>query len=84
MKFKVINAGKEIECNMLFTFRDDVNNINYVVYTDGTVDVNNELLVYASRYILDGDNYILKDIENDYEWDLVDNMLESKCKEDDN
>ena len=81
MNFKIIENGKEIICDIVLTFRDDNNDINYIVYTDGTKDENHELELYASRYILKDNNYILKEIENDYEWDLIDNMLESKYKE---
>ena len=82
--FKVLSNGKEINCNVLLTFRDDNNDINYIVYTDGTLDEDNEPLIYASRYVLENNSYILKDIENDYEWDLIDNMLDSKYKGIDN
>lgn len=81
MEFKIIENGKQIDCKIVLTFRDDNNNINYIIYTDGTRDDNGELEVYASRYIIDNDSYILKDIENEYEWNLIDNMLESKYKE---
>ena len=81
MDFKVFDGEKEIICDVLLTFKDNNNDINYIVYTDGTKDENEELEIYASRYILENDKIILKDIENDYEWDLIDNMLESKYKE---
>lgn len=80
MKFNINDNGKLVECDIMFTFRDDSNNINYIIYTDGTKDEdgNDELL--ASRYVIEENNYILKDIENDYEWDLIDNYIESKIK----
>lgn len=81
MKFNVVDEGKVITCNVLFTFRDDINDINYIVYTDGTKDDDGDELIYSSRYILEDQNYILKPIENDYEWNLIDNMIESRCKE---
>ena len=81
MNFKIIEDGKEIICDIVITFRDDNNDINYIVYTDGTKDEDGELEIYASRYILENNDYILKEIENEYEWDLIDNMLESKYKE---
>ena len=80
MNFKVIDSGKEIQCEILLTFRDENNNINYIVYTDGTKDVNNELEIYASRYSKRGDDFILEAIENESEWNLIDNMLEVKFK----
>lgn len=81
MNFKIIEDGKEIICDILLTFRDDNNDINYIVYTDGTKDDENDLEVYASRYIFKDNNYYLEPIENDYEWNLIDNMLKAKCKE---
>lgn len=81
MKFNVVDEGKIITCNVLLTFRDDINDINYIVYTDGTKDDDGDELIYSSRYILEDQNYILKPIENDYEWNLIDNMIESRCKE---
>lgn len=81
MKFKVIDNGKEIECNILFTFKDESNDINYVVYTDGTKDNDGDLKIYSSRYVQENKNIILKPIESDYEWDLIDNMIEARWKE---
>lgn len=81
MTFKIIENNTEIECNIIATFNDEGNNINYIVYTDGTKDNNGDLKNYASRYILENGNYVLKSIENDSEWDLIDSMLESKLKE---
>lgn len=81
MKFTVFDDDKQIECRILFTFKDEANNVNYIVYKDGTLDEENQERIYASRYILENNNYILKPIENEYEWELIDNMIESKCKE---
>lgn len=83
MNFKIIENGKEITCDIITLFRDDSNDINYIIYTDGTIDSDGELEVYASRYILDGKDYVLKDIETEYEWNLIDNVLAAKYKEGD-
>lgn len=80
MNFKIYEDNKEIVCNIIKIFKDDSNDINYIIYTDGTKDEDGELEIYASRYILENNNYILTDIENDYEWNLIDNMLESMNK----
>jgi len=80
MKFNIVENGQNIVCDIIFTFRDDINNINYIVYTDGTKDEDGEDSIFASRYIKEGNNFVLKPIENDYEWNLIDNMIESKCK----
>jgi len=81
MNFKIIEDGKEIVCDIVLTFRDNNNDINYIVYTDGTKDEEGELEVYASRYKKVDSSFILDEIVNDYEWDLIDNMLEAKYKE---
>lgn len=81
MNFKIIEDGKEIVCDIVLTFRDDNNDINYIIYTDGTKDEYGELEIYASRYKMVEGSFILEEIVNDYEWDLIDNMLESKYKE---
>ena len=81
MKFDIIDNDKKITCDIVMTFKDDNNNISYIVYTDGTKDSNGDLEIYASRYTLEDGNYVLNPIENDSEWNLIDNMLESKGKE---
>ena len=80
MNFKIIESGKEIDCEIVTVFRDENNDINYIVYTDGTKDENGELEIYASRYVEGDGNYILQAIENESEWNLIDNMLESKFR----
>ena len=82
MNFKIFENGKEINCDVLLTFRDDNNDINYIVYTDGTKDNDGEYEIYASRYNLRGKDFYLEEIKNEYEWNLIDNMLEAKYKED--
>jgi uncharacterized protein YrzB (UPF0473 family) len=80
MNFKIYQDGKEFICDIVLTFRDDNNNINYIVYTDGTKDDEDDLEVYASRYIIKDNDFYLEAIENESEWNLIDNMLESKYK----
>ena len=39
MTFKVMNEeGKEVECEVLFTFESEETKKNYIVYTDNTND----------------------------------------------
>lgn len=81
MKFKIFQDGKEIVCDIIMTFRDGANNIDYIVYTDGTKDENGDLEIYASRYEVKDNNYILNPIEKESEWNLIDLMLEAYSKE---
>lgn len=81
MDFKILDdTGKEIECELIYTFKDKNNDINYIIYTDGKTNNDGKKEVYASRYELKDGNYILKAIENDNEWDLIDNILTTKIK----
>ena len=51
MTFKVKGQdGKEVECEVLFTFESEETKKNYMVYTDNTVDEEGNTKVYASIY----------------------------------
>ena len=48
MTFTVTDdAGKEVECEVLFTFESDETKKNYMVYTDNTTDEQGNTKVYA-------------------------------------
>lgn len=82
MTFKVINdEGKEIECEVLFTFESDETKKNYIVYTDNTVDEEGNTKVYASIYNPDQDETKLLPIETDKEWKIIETILEELQKE---
>ena len=49
--FTVINdEGKEITCDVLFTFDSDETKKSYIVYTDNTKDKEGNIQVYASIF----------------------------------
>ena len=77
MTFKVINdEGKEIDCEVLFTFESDETKKNYIVYTDNTIDEEGNTKVYASIYNPDQDETKLLPIETDKEWKIIETILE--------
>ena len=77
MTFKVINdEGKEVECEVLFTFESDETKKNYIVYTDNTLDEEGNTKVYASIYNPDQDETKLLPIETDKEWQIIETILE--------
>lgn len=77
MTFKVVNdEGKEVECEVLFTFESDETGKNYIVYTDNTVDEEGNTKVYASIYNPDQDETKLLPIETDKEWKIIETILE--------
>ena len=76
--FTVMNdEGKEIECEVLFTFGSEETNKNYMVYTDNTTDTDGNVKVYASVYDPNGDNTELLPIETEREWKIIETILES-------
>ena len=44
------NEGKQLECDVLFTFDSDETGKSYIAYTDNTKDENGNIRVYASIY----------------------------------
>ena len=76
--FTIVNdEGKEIECEILFTFDSDETKKSYIVYTDNTLDEEGSTKVYASVYDPTGQNPALMPIETDKEWLVIENILSS-------
>ena len=77
MAFKVFDdQGKEVECEVLFTFESDETKKNYMVYTDNTVDEDGNTKVYASVYNPDEDETRLMPIETEKEWQIIETILD--------
>ncbi|MBQ9318695.1 MAG: DUF1292 domain-containing protein [Bacilli bacterium] len=77
MTFKVTNdEGKEVECEVLFTFESDETKKNYIVYTDNTIDQEGNTKVYASIYNPEEVETKLLPIETEKEWKIIETILE--------
>ncbi|MBE6160087.1 MAG: DUF1292 domain-containing protein [Lactobacillales bacterium] len=82
MTFKVFDDnGKEIECEVLFTFESEETKKNYMVYTDNTKDEQGNIKVYAAIYEPDKDETKLEPITSDYEWKIIEKILEELQEE---
>jgi len=82
MNFEIINNNDmKTKCELLYTLEDKKNKYNYIIYTTGELDENEKKVVYASRYVLINNEFKLIDIENDSEWEFIDNFLKSKRQE---
>ena len=82
MNFKILDAfGREVNCELLYTFKNPKTGISYIIYTDGELNEDGKIEVLASRYVEESGNFILKDILDDAEWDLIDEFLASKNDE---
>ena len=78
--FKVIDDnGKEITCEILFTFDSEETKKSYMVYTDNTTDEDGHVRVYASVYNPNSEdkNTELLPIESEREWKIIETILES-------
>ncbi len=77
-KFTVIDKnGKEVECEVLFTFDSEETGKNYIVYTDNTKDVNGNVRVFASIYDPSKEDSELLPIKSQKEWKTIETILES-------
>ena len=76
--FTVIDdEGKEVVCEVLFTFESDETKKNYIVYTDNTLDSEGNVKVYASISEPEKENMELIPIESEREWKIVETILDS-------
>ena len=81
-QFTVINnEGKEIVCDVLFTFDSDETNKSYIAYTDQSRDENGNIQVYASTYDPDNPKSKLGAIETDKEWKVIETILKTLQEE---
>lgn len=77
-KFTITNnEGKELECDVLFTFDSEEMKKSYIIFTDNTLDENNNIKVYANTYDPEGKTDELGAIETEKEWQIIENLLSS-------
>lgn len=75
------NDGKEIKCDVLFTFDSKETNKSYIVYTDNSLDEEGHIKVFASIYNPKEEKGKLEEITTDREWEVIETMI-SKFSED--
>lgn len=69
--------GKEVKCEVLFTYEDERTGKNFIAYTDNTLDYEGNTKVYASSFDPEGDNPVLFPIEDEDEWAIIEAILDS-------
>ena len=80
--FTVLNdEGKEVECEVLFTFESEETHKNYIVYTDNTTDENGNIKVYASIFDPEAETSDLIPIETEREWKIIETILDTLQEE---
>ncbi len=80
--FKVINEeGREIVCDILFTFDSEETNKSYIVYTDNSKDEAGNIQVFASIYDPKQESPKLEPIETEQEWKIIETILNTLQEE---
>lgn len=76
-----LSNGIKKEFDVIFTFKNENTEKDYIVYTDNSIDQNNKLRIYASIYNPTTLEF-LGEPESKEEWDeiyrLLDNILLNK------
>ena len=86
MTFKVISdEGKEVECEVLFTFESDDFGKSYVLVYPAGVPEGDEIELQAYSYVenADGTEGDLEPIETEEEWDMIEEVLNTFIEDED-
>lgn len=81
--FVVIDEnGKEIECEVLFTFESEDFGKSYVLYFEKTESEEEQVEIFASSYDPSKENGgELMPVETDEEWEMIEEMLNTFSEE---
>ena len=85
-RLTIINEdGQEIECEILFTFDSEEYEKNYVVFSpigEEYVDEDGYPEVHAASYVPNEDGEgVLSSIDDDNEWDMIEEVIASFLEE---
>lgn len=73
--FTILANGTRVEYNVILTFKSNITNKNYVIYTDDTYDQNRKLRFYASAYDPKQSNPYLGEPTTKEEWTEINTVL---------
>lgn len=71
----IAKNGKEIECDILFTFDCDDTKKSYVGYTDNEIAPNGRKNIYVSSYDPSKEEIELEDITDQRELNMIQDVL---------
>ena len=74
-KISTVIDGKKVYFDVILTFQNNMNNKNYVVYTDNSIDELNKLRIFASIYNPDTLEF-LGTPETQEEWNEIYKLLD--------
>ena len=73
----ILSNGTKVEYNVILTFKSNITNKNYVIYTDNTLDQNKKLRFYAGVYDQNQANPYLGEPTTKEEWTEITNIINS-------
>ena len=74
-KITIEKDGKEVNCDILFTFDCDDTNKSYVGYSDNTIGDDGRKTVYVSSYNPTNEEIVLEDIDDPDELSMIQDVL---------
>ena len=74
------SEGNMHECEKLFTFDSEETKLSYICYTDRTKDEKGNTIVYAGTYDSTGESNLIKPIQTDKEWGIIQETLQEILK----
>ncbi len=73
----ILSNGTKVEYNVILTFKSNITNKNYVVYTDNTYDQNKKLRFYSAIYEPTLPNPFLGEPTTKEEWNEITSIINS-------
>lgn len=74
-KFTVMAGGKEIICDVLFTFHSQQTDKDYMAFTDHTKNRAGDVNVFYAIYDPNAEQISLAPIETEQEWRMVRDLM---------
>ena len=74
-KITIEKNGKEVECDILFTFDSEDTLKSYIGYTDNTIASNGRKNIYVSAYNPFNPEDALEDITDEKELEMINDVL---------
>ena len=71
----ILSNGTKVEYNVILTFKSNITNKNYCIYTDDTLDQNNKLRVYTAVYDPTLPNPYLGEPTTKEEWNVITSVI---------
>lgn len=74
-KFSVMAGGKEVVCDVLFTFQSKETGKHYIAFTDQSKDRSGNPSIFYATYDPEEEGINLKPIQSQQEWVMVRDMM---------